>query len=693
MPVTCINQIEVMKSIITVITLIFITFLSQGQEMQEGFTYLEQGENAKAKIFFSEILKEYPNNKTAQLCYARALGLGSNPAEALQLFEEMRVNYPNDLEIELNYAESLLWNKKFEEAAPYYKNLVEVNPENFGALLGYSNTLSNLKEYDTALEYIKRALEASPGNANALVSRKYIRMGKAGLLAKQGDTKQALAILDSNLVDFPDDRDTLLNQINIYTKEKNYEEATQIYTGFTSSTKDSITGKIGISLLEHLQENEKQALNTARQAFQMVNALKNDTLVFIPAAERYTQALVWNGKYADAQKQIDTLITYYPANKQVLALKAMLGMYTGDFKTSITSYKTILAKDSTSFDGNLGIANAYRANDEPLKSYEFARKTLDYYEAQTDAAGLIKKLDLTYTPVLGARASFTKDNGENTAYSYAFNAALPLSTSFQTSAHYGYRITRNGISGQKAEAYELGLSLNYHLAPGFELQSNGGLIKALTFDRDYTDWQAGILLKTKPFKRQNLELGYKRELQNFNAQLIEQKIALNNYLANYNWGITTRLGWYTSLIYTAQSDANNRKLLFTSLYYGLTKKPALKMGFNYQYLGYKNQINTLYFSPSKYQATEIFADLMLQKFKKLNIHAIAAGGYQFVEDQAGTSIFRAELNTTYEVSSQFQVSAYGKYSNIASEVASGFEFGEVGLTLRWLPFDKPLFKN
>ncbi|WP_035899391.1 tetratricopeptide repeat protein [Leeuwenhoekiella sp. MAR_2009_132] len=682
-----------MKFTITLVILFFTIFTTTAQDMQEGFTYLEEGKNAEAQVFFAQLLKQYPDNKTAQLCYARALGLGSNPAEALSLFEKMLVEFPNDLEIELNYAEALLWNSKFEEAAPYYKNLVVKNPTNFGALLGYANTLSNLKKYDPALDYIKRALEVSPGNPNALVSRKYIRLGKAGELAKQGATASALALLDSNLVDFPRDRDTQLNQLNIYLKEKNFADATAIYTGFTGSKKDSITGKIGISLLHHLAENEKSALSTATGAYKMAQEFKNDSLVFIPAAERYMQALIWNAKYKEAQSKIENLVTQYPTNKSILALKAMLGMYTGDFKTSITTYQTILAQDTTSFDGNLGIANAYRANDEPLKSYAYANKTLEFYEGQTDAKGLVKTLDLTYAPVLGARASITKDNGENTAYSYGFNAALPLSTSFQTEANYGYRITKNGISGQEAQAYEMGLKLNYQFAPGYDLQTSAGLIKALTFDRDYTDWQASISLKTKPFIRQNLEIGYKRELQNFNAQLIEEKIALNNYLLNYNWGITTRLGWYTSMIYTAQSDKNNRNLLFTSLYYGLTKKPALKMGFNYQYLGYKEQINELYFSPSKYQATEIFADLMLQKINKFNIHAIAAGGYQFVEDLKSTSLFRAELNLTYAASSQLQISAYGKYSNIASELASGFEFGEVGLLVRWLPFDKPIFKK
>lgn len=670
--------------------LLFISV--QAQEMQTGFTYLENGKNAEAKEFFAKILKEYPQNKTARLCYARALGLGGQPKEALALFEEMRNDYPGDLEIELNYAEAFLWNKNFEAAVPVYKKLVAEHPENFGALLGYANTLSNLKRYQEAQVYINKALEVDAENPSAKVSYKYIKLGMAGQLAKRQEVDSAVALLQSNFEDFPQDRDTQLNLIAIYLPNKSFEEAAKIYSGFNKNSNDSITGKIGLALVAHLQEEEQQALQQATEAYALSKQKKTDSLVRLQAAERYVQALVWNAKYAEANQTIKALDSTYTDHKTLLALKAMLGMYTGDFKTSVKNYQQILAQDSTSFDGNLGIANAYRASDNPLQAYAFAQKTLDYYEGQKDALGLIKTLDLSYAPELGARASLTKDNGENQAYSYGFNAALPFSTAFKIGAQYGYRITRNGISGEEATAYELGANLEYRVMPGLNFKANAGLIKASTNENEYTDTQGGISLQAKPFKRQQAEFGYRRALQNFNAALLQEKIALNDYFLNYNWGITTRLGWYTSMIYTAQSDENNRKLLFTSLYYSLTRKPALKMGFNYQYLGYKDQVNALYFSPSKYQAAELFADLLLKPAENLTVHTVVAGGRQFVEDQEATSIFRAEVNVRYSFSNQFDLGIYAKYSNIASAVASGFEFGEVGLSLRWQPFAKPLFK-
>ncbi|MFY7811740.1 MAG: tetratricopeptide repeat protein, partial [Flavobacterium sp.] len=89
--------------------LLFFIFNTYSQDMQIGFNLLEKGDFNNAEDYFFNVLKEYPNNKTARLCYARALGLNKNPEKANQLFEKLLIDYPNDLEIELNYAESLLW--------------------------------------------------------------------------------------------------------------------------------------------------------------------------------------------------------------------------------------------------------------------------------------------------------------------------------------------------------------------------------------------------------------------------------------------------------------------------------------------------------------------------------------------------------------------------------------------------------
>ncbi|MDO1499051.1 hypothetical protein Q2T40_01540 [Winogradskyella maritima] len=59
--------------------------------------------------------------------------------------------------------------------------------------------------------------------------------------------------------------------------------------------------------------------------------------------------------------------------------------------------------------------------------------------------------------------------------------------------------------------------------------------------------------------------------------------------------------------------------------------------------------------------------------------ASAATGIQRVESDPNTTIFRAETSIQHQFSKRFSLNIYGKYSNIASATAAGFEFTEIGL--------------
>ena len=104
--------------------ILFICCIANAQNMREGFAYLENGEFAQAKVFFSAVLKEYPNNKTANLCYARALGLDGNPEKANELFSVMLKDYPNDFEIDFRLNnQDVLKPNTFDEATINLKKI------------------------------------------------------------------------------------------------------------------------------------------------------------------------------------------------------------------------------------------------------------------------------------------------------------------------------------------------------------------------------------------------------------------------------------------------------------------------------------------------------------------------------------------------------------------------------------------
>ncbi|MBT8316500.1 MAG: hypothetical protein HKP59_02625 [Lutibacter sp.] len=677
-----------LKQICFLIGLIF-TSVTFAQNMQEGFQYLETGKFDKAEIFFHQILADYPKNKTANLCFGRAVGLNGNAPKAIGIFTDLLKEYPVDLEIQLNYAESLLWGKQFGEAKVYFTSLVAENPENFAALLGFANTFSNLKEYENALIYVNKALEVSVKNPNAMVSKKYIRLGYANQFVQKQNYSKAISLLNENLIDFPNDKETLLNKVNIYLMTKETANATKIYKQIATNAKDSLLALNGLALVAHIDEKDKNALEISKTALLKSKILKDTTLTK-QTFERYTQALIWNRKFKEAETKIKDLILDYGEQNWVLALRATLGMYRSNFKETIADYEQILKKDSLSFDGNLGSTNAYFANGEVKKAYNGVFKTLEIFKNQKDAVGFLKKINKNYTPYVEEKLSYTFDNGDNVAYSSFTKITFPINTSLSFSTNYEYRKTENTISKNKAKSNNFNLELQYQFHPKIIFNAKGGVSRANSFSNNYSQLLAEVFFKMKPLKLQDLEIGYKREVQNFNADLVDKEIASNNLILNYNLSTNFKFGWFTQYLYTTQTDENERNLLFTSLYYNFLSKPTFKGGLNFQYITFKNQVPETYFSPEKFNAVEVFIDIS-KNDKKLFYSLNAATGYQYIEDQPKQSTYRVQVKLGYNVSERFITNIYGTRSNIASATAAGFTFTEVGFVVKWDLTKKPIF--
>ncbi|EAS20805.1 hypothetical protein BBFL7_01695 [Flavobacteria bacterium BBFL7] len=686
-------QIALKKGVFSIIAL-FVMHIGYSQNMNPGFQLLEKGDFKQAKTFFTDILKEHPNNKTAQLCLGRATGLSGNPDEATLIFQELLNKYPEDFEIKLNYAESLLWNKKYTAAKSYYKKLLNENDQSFPAVLGYANTLSNLKEYPQAQDYINKALVIDPGNPNALTSKKYIHLGYSNQLVQKQSYEQAAQLLKDNLTFLEYDTETLQVLANTYLIATQVDSALITYHKINRTPTDSIISLNGISLVQHLKGKEKKALQYSSKA---MSSLLPSTLENIErqTIERHIQALIWNDKYQDAEHMIDNQIEQSGPENWLLSLRATLNIYKSNFNKSIEDYNLILASDSTSFDGNLGKSNAQKATGDYLAAYISASKTLEIFKDQKDALQFIKKLDEQFTPVVKVKPSYSFDNGDNEAYNLDVNLTVPTSTKFAFLANYNYRDTFNNPLSSQATTQLFQLGAAYEFLPNLKLKGIAGINSINADNSSYTEFISDVSLQIKTIKLQSIDIGYKRNVESFNTALLERQLVQNNYYLNYNVSTNFKLGWFTQYFYTSQNDGNSRNLLFTSLYYNLLKKPSLKAGLNYQYITFKNQVPTVYFSPSRFNAVEIFFNLnrSIESIKKDQWYydLSAATGYQFIEDNSRQSTYRLQASLGYKFSDRTALDVYGQQSNIASTTAAGFTFTELGLRFKWLLSDKPLF--
>ncbi|MBT8291681.1 MAG: tetratricopeptide repeat protein [Eudoraea sp.] len=672
--------------------LLITTLLSGQGSMNEGFQLLESGSFEEAELFFDAYLESDPDNKTALICYGRAVGLSGEPGKAINLFSDLKKVYSDDFEVQINYNEAHLWDAQYASARPLYEALVNNNPDNFPALLGYANTLSNLKEYALALEWVNKALAVQPGNEGGKVSRKYIKLGYTNELVTKKQYARGEAMLNEILIDFPEDKETLLNLANLYLINRNVPMAKNAFQRIATTPNDSIRALNGIALADHIGEKDKEALKISRIALKKGVNLEDEALRD-QTYERYVQALIWNSRYKEAKKAIDSLELNKPGALWIKTLRATLGMYTADFKSSLKEYDSILVQDSTSFDGNLGKANALFASDKITQAYSAAFKTLSFYEEQADAQGLVEKLNGLHNPSTEGKAFYTFDNGKNIAYGSQVSGEIPFSTKFRAAVTYQYRITENTITSKKALSHIVLAGATYKLLPKTNLKAVIGFNNASFDTSTYTQPILDLRLQLQPLRLQNAELGYQREVQNFNADLIEREIVMNHLGLNYNLNTTFKLGWYTQIMHTRQSDDNKRNLVFTSLYYNVFKKPAFKVGVNYQYMSFAEQVPDIYFSPEQYQAVEVFGDLRGSFSEKSTYLLNCATGLQKVEDDPQSVVFRLEAGLNQQISKRVIGSIYGKYSNIASATATGFNFTEIGVRLKWYFTKTPLFSN
>jgi len=187
-----------MNKYVIIFVLLLPTQLLIGQEvMQEGFHYLETQHYKAAEDFFPRYFEKH--NRTARICYARAVGLGGATAKAFFLFSELNEDYPNDKEILLNLGESALWNNEATTALEVYTRILEEYPDDFVANLGYANAQATLGNDNAAIAFISKAIELQPNNYSALESYKHIVIAKAYKLYKAGSGDEATTWLEKVL--------------------------------------------------------------------------------------------------------------------------------------------------------------------------------------------------------------------------------------------------------------------------------------------------------------------------------------------------------------------------------------------------------------------------------------------------------------------------------------------------------------
>jgi len=670
-----------------ILMFVCVSFYScYAQDMADGFKMLENGKFKSATSFFEEVLKESPENITARLCHARALGLYKKPRKAQKLFLALTNEYPDNFELKLNYAESFLWCKEYEKGLEYYLNLQKAKPEHVVVLIGLSNAYANLKQYKNAKVYIDKALEVDVSNQGILLNKKNIYKALAFSFLKEKQYTNSLDLLNQVLVHFPSDTGVLLDKANVFLQSNQFEKVDLTLDSIQGTVVDSIAVANTRALLAYRKGKSTDALKFSRIAREKLTRCKDEESIKATHI-RYLQALLWNKKYKTVKSELIELEKEFGEKAWIILVKADLHMRMRNYTKAQESYLHLLDENDAAFNANLGLANAYFANKSYAKAYGGMQKTLNLFPGQEDALKLLKSIEHKFSPSVKIRTDYIFDSGDNASVDSKLSAKMYQNASIQTSMLYQHRVSEDRLSNNKATIQLLFLGGNYQINPKVNIKANLGYSLLGGDTPSKSSLLGGVEMESLHLKYQTVTLGLKREQQYFNANLMAENLKYNKVYLKYHMFLNQGIGSYIESDLSAISDGNQRRLLFVSLYQKLTSSPVSKVGVNYQYISFKEQHDALYFSPTAFNAYEVFFDLNKEeiswKNKQFFYQLTGALGYQNIKTYKKQLTYRLQTTLGYRFSHQFKFNVLATTSNIASATIAGFKYTNIGVAAQW----------
>ncbi|MTB52184.1 tetratricopeptide repeat protein [Lewinella sp. W8] len=667
-------------------TLIYSGLFAQ-LALEPGFAMLEAGEVAEAETFFGEVLRKEPDNLTANICYGRAVGLNGRADVAVDRFKKLREVHPENLEVALNLAEAFMWKKDYGTAVTHYEELIASHPDNFTAILGGANAQASVRNYPQAWHLIGRALHLRPRHESALRSRKFILFGRAGKAKEDWNYRAAHRILDSLELLYPGELNTLLIRGDVLLAEQKIGAAARHFSTMVADSTALDRAYGGLSYTSMLKRQKKQAIKFARLA------LEHHQGDDVSPQLQLVNALGFAGRFREAFALLDSLESTTEALEKVRLARARMLLWSREIRDSKGLYDSLLLATKPDFDLLMGAADAQRANHELDRAIDLLTEARNLRPESPDAFRVWRQLLQEDRPTVALGANMLEDNGGNRGLGK--NARITFARYGKFRPHFGVdQWEAQSINGDGPPADQLTIEAGgrYRVNATTEARISGGVTNFAVADslrQSVLRGEAGVNFRLG--KYHSLDVAASRDLHNYTASLVRAGILRNHLTATYNFSSQGPLGLYAQYIRTAQSDGNQRSLLFLSLYWQVMESPWLKVGLNYNQFGFKEQVPSLYFSPRAARGAEIFLQLNSDKApgKRFFFDLLLAAGNQRVEENAAEMAVRGNLDLGFRPTQTLELLAQASVGNTVQSVASGYAYQRFGLALRYhLPVTK-----
>ena len=661
--------------------LCFAIFIGVSQDMQQGFELLNSGSFQEASVFFEEVLDQYPQNKTANICYGRAIGLNGESSKAIVLFLDLKKRHPSDTEVDLNLAEAYMWEKRYQEAEEIYSKIVQQDPNNFTANLGLANAYSSLNRSVIAFQHIQQALTIEPENQSARISKKYILLALAEKSKITHKYSKALDLLNEIKEMFPMDREAMLNEAICYLWKDDPKAASKIYEQLLIEEIDPFEAQMGLSYTSTLMGKKQKALEHADKALSLTDPDSNPNQ-YRRASLNKINCLAIRKDFDEAEVSLNSYLEKSDDNRSFRISQARMSLWNFEVNESLKLFEQLNEEYPNDFEILMALAETHKTLKNYKKSIQYIDQALEIIPNQADALRMKEQVKAQYAPGIFANGFRSQDVASNQNTGLDANFVFGSDELIRSNLHFQLNTLSNPETQQNASQYLMKYEASHDI--NYRLNIHGGIQASLATDNNEFK-EENILLNTglryKLNKNSNVAYEFLQEQFNFNVELLKSGIRMDHHKIVFNQSNQHGTGFFAQYIHSTQTDENKRNLFSASLYQHLLRRPIIQVGLNYTSLQFKFEVPELYFSPSQYNAYEAFFkvnnfDLHRSKFL---YHAFVAPGLQQVNRGNLEASLRIEADIGYRLLNDNKILLYYRYSSLDQTTSVGFTWSAIGI--------------
>lgn len=571
----------------------------------------------------------------------------------------------------------LLEKGAYSEAKTFFADRLSEDPNNLTAQICYGRALGIGEDAQAAQSWFSDMASEHPGNLEVLLNLYESYLWKE-------DYTNALPGYQALTRDYPDNFNAWLGYANTLSNLKAYEEALVAIKRALVLDPGNRSAKTSLKYIRLGYAYQFQLSKKFVEAFDQLDSLSlthpgDEDLL---RSRAYT--LLAAGESAALQNHLDTL-----SYQWVPLVRASAFLQRNKATRAIPLYDNYLREYPANQEARMGLAHALNAADRKKEAYVTVNALLQEYPALLAAEQLKARLEKERVAVLTNEVAHHWDNGGNTGWQMNASMRIPIGSFVLLRPSYS-ELNALNASGEDNRLRTGSAIADFRLMPHTRLQAGVSMVQLQADDASYAYPLYTASMTTKPWAYASVSFGYKQQLEDFNAVLLEQRLRNSRYTLTFHQG--SRKGWgvYTNLQDVSYSDGNHSSMAFTSLYKQFGQGKILKLGVNLQYLAFRESRPDLYFSPETYKAAELFCGYEGTLWDQLKIQAGLAGGLQQIETNDITPVGRINLVSSLQLAERFTLNLNASHSTISSGNSAGFKFSRVGLGLKWELAEKPL---